>query len=581
MATQKQFQAMLETVQTKNDETFFILGSEIKETQESVQKMTEIVGGQLKLLQTELLQIKGVIASISVCNVHFTQNMIFMQQIRGYLDHFGTLYAHIKSYRAAFYAYKIGLFSTISSLTAGYVTPQFLLPSQLATIVSELASDEIFRGTKLSPAICAGQKAIYYEIQMALEVSLFSRGISVVLEIPMNSKKPFNVFQATPLYQPNDDGDTASIYHFSNSLLAVSTDNKRFAELDASSFQQYSGNNRIKLCRQGFSTTTDETFLCLPSLFYNYDIPSLRNCKVETVLLPNAPQAFYLADGMYHIVSRDPNIQMKNNSGAAGFSISSLSCQAGLVCPSCSSKLSFNQGELVPDMDFCKNNPEPLLATIELTPSLDQIFKQLPNATHKFHTYSIVEARQSVLSTVRLELVELPNVKRMSPETLADLTRPIAKYYSSFSPATSAALSSYLPTRTAVLFSLISVTLSLLTFCISFTLFRRQWTRLLTHPQRFFRGTSGRFLHIVDDSQLTASDTSFLYLSVTEFEAVQALAKEALHRPSPNVPLTPTETINITNNPTINTPTVSAPITNVPQRAYPLISAPIYSALSN
>ena len=169
----------------------------------------------------------------------------------------------------------------------------------------------------------------------------------------------------------------------------------------------------------------------------------------------------------------------------------------------------------------------------------------------------------------------------MSPETLADLTRPIAKYYSSISPATSAALSSYLPTRTAILFSLISVTLSLLAFCFSFTLFRRQWTRLFAHPQRFFRGTAGRFLHIVEDSQPTAYETSFLYLSVTEFKALQALAKEALHRLSLNVPLTPTATINITNNPTNNTPTVSAPITNVPQRAYPLIGAPIYSAPSN
>ena len=234
MATQKQFQGVLERVLTKNDENFFILGSEIKETQESVHKR---VSGQLKLLQTELLQIKGVIASISVCNINFTQNMIFVQQIRDYVDHLETLYTHIKSYRAAFYAYKIAHFSTISSLAADYVTPQFLLPSQLATIVSELANDEIFRGTKLYPAIRAGQEAICYEIQMVLEVSIFSRGISVVIGIPMNSKKPFNVFQATPLYQPNDDGDTASIYHFSNSLLAVSTDNERFAKPDASSFQ--------------------------------------------------------------------------------------------------------------------------------------------------------------------------------------------------------------------------------------------------------------------------------------------------------------------------------------------------------
>ena len=320
------------------------------------------------------------------------------------------------------------------------------------------------------------------------------------MEVALTQKKTFKVFQATPLYQPNDDGDTASIYHFSNSLLAVSTDNKRFAELDASRLQQCFGNNRIKFCRQVFSTTTDNTLLCLPSLYNNYDIPTLGNCKVESILLPDAPQAFYLADGMYHSISRVPNIQMKKDSGAAGFSISFLSPQTCLVRPSCSSKLSFNQGdlELVPDMDFCKSNPEPLLATIKLTPSLDQIFKQVPNATHKFHTYSIAEARQSVLSTVRLELAELPNVKRMSPETLADLTRPIAHYHSSISPATSAALSSYLPTRMVVLSSLVSVTLFLLAFCISFTLLRRQWTRMFAHPQRFLRGTSGTFLHIED-----------------------------------------------------------------------------------
>ena len=100
---------------------------------------------------------------------------------------------------------------------------------------------------------------------------------------------------------------------------------------------------------------------------------------------------------------------------------------------------------MVPDMDFCRIKPEPLLATIELTPSRDQIFDQVPNATHKFHTYSFAEAQQAVLSTVRLEVAELPNLKRMSPETLADLTCRYAGYYSSISPATSAAVSSNLP----------------------------------------------------------------------------------------------------------------------------------------
>ena len=146
----------------------------------------------------------------------------------------------------------------------------------------------------------------------------------------------------------------------------------------------------------------------------------------------------------------------------------------------------------------------------------------------KFHTYSVAEALQSVLCSVHLESAELHNHKRKSSEALADLTRPIAQYYSPISPAKSAALSFYLPTRTAECFSLISITFSILSFCISFTFFGRQWRRLFAHPKRFFQGTSGRFLHIVDGTPSTDKDSSFLYLSVSEFKVLQALVQAAL-----------------------------------------------------
>ena len=153
--------------------------------------------------------------------------------------------------------------------------------------------------------------------------------------------------------------------------------------------------------------------------------------------------------------------------------------------PSCSSTLSINQGELVltPDMDYCETHPDPFVATIALSPSLEQVFKHVPQANSLFNVYSLGEARQSVLESVRMELAELPDVQRMSATAVDDLTRPIAEYYSSISPATSVALRSYIPYRTAILFSITSITLSLLTFTISFTLFRRQWKRLFPrHP---------------------------------------------------------------------------------------------------
>ena len=171
-------------------------------------------------------------------------------------------------------------------------------------------------------------------------------------------------------------------------------------------------------------------------------------------MLPDAPQAFYLFDGMCHVVSRHHTLRMKNDSCSAGFTISTLTCQACIVRPSCSSTLSFNQEDLVltPDMDFCGTHPLPLLASIQLTPSLDQVFEHVPPASSQFRVYSVAEARQSVLNSVRMELAEIPDVKRMSPEALDQLTKPITDYYTSISPATSAALSAYLSTRTAVCF---------------------------------------------------------------------------------------------------------------------------------
>ena len=138
-------QKSLKRVQTRNNENFFLLANEIQETQESVAKITEVVNDNLQKLDVELREIKGIISHIVDSNAHLAQTINFQQQLQEYISYLNSLYTHVKSYRAAFYAYKIALFSTLSSLAAGYVTPQFLLPDQLDSIEKELANDEILR----------------------------------------------------------------------------------------------------------------------------------------------------------------------------------------------------------------------------------------------------------------------------------------------------------------------------------------------------------------------------------------------------------------------------------------------------
>ena len=213
-------------------------------------------------------------------------------------------------------------------------------------------------------------------------------------------------------------------------------------------------------------------------------------------------------------------------------------------------------------MDFSETNTELFVATVALTPSLEHVFKHVPQTSNVFNVYSLGEARQSIIDSMQMELAELPDVHRMSPTAIDERTRPIADYYLSIPPATSQALQSYLPYRTAVLFSGFSITLSLLTFTISFTLFRRHWKRLFLHPQRFFFSSQGRLIQIMDgkeDSPQIEDKSPFLFLTKHEFLALQGLAKDTLHQNSPS---------NHTAHPTPP---------DVPLRAYSDISAPHYS----
>ena len=110
--------------------------------------------------------------------------------------------------------------------------------------------------------------------------------------------------------------------------------------------------------------------------------------------------------------------------------------------------------------------------------------------------YSHSEVRKSVLTSVRMELAKLPEVHTMDFDKLK-VAEPISHYYAFIPPATSKALEGlYVETKSALCLALLSLTVSLISFGMRFTLFEPQWKQFITHPQRFFRGTHARFLHL-------------------------------------------------------------------------------------
>ena len=161
---------------------------------------------------------------------------IFVDKVHNYTSYLDLAYMHLKSYRASFVSCKASMYSAVSSLSSGFVPPNLLTPDQLAALIEDRTTEEIRRGTKLTPATQVGSEATYYEVQIVLEVIVLQEGFSIVLGLPINSKSSaFDVYRAIPLHQLNEDGTTASVYHFSHEFVAIATDNSQYAELSAQS----------------------------------------------------------------------------------------------------------------------------------------------------------------------------------------------------------------------------------------------------------------------------------------------------------------------------------------------------------
>ena len=188
-------------------------------------------------------------------------------------------------------------------------------------------------------------------------------------------------------------------------------------------------------------------------------------------------------------------------------------------------------------MDACKTTPEPYIATMKLARPLNQVFQNVPFGKLIFPSYSIGAARKSILESVQLELTEIPDIRRVDPETLQKLTEPIVAHYTPLNPATEAALDNFVPAKTSFLISSGSVILSLFLFILNFPLFHRQARSLCCAPRRFFKNKSGQFIHVTIDID-PHSDSSFLIITREEITALRALAKEALLNTEATAPFT-------------------------------------------
>ena len=116
-------------------------------------------------------------------------------------------------------------------------------------------------------------------------------------------------------------------------------------------------------------------------------------------LSPRSPQAISLANGVYHLTSPNPTMNLKNDRRTNGFSFSNIGGEACVVRLSCESTIYINQSDFVlsPDMEACETTPEPYIATIKLAPPLNQFFRNVLFADSIFRVSQSVHSENQFL----------------------------------------------------------------------------------------------------------------------------------------------------------------------------------------
>ncbi len=142
---QKQLEANLKRMADVANEKFFLLGTEIEQTQKSVEAVKNVMNENFQRTQNNILQIANAVKDINECQARAADLHQFENELGNYATYLSAVFAHYKAFRASFYAYQTSLYSAIASLSSGFITPNILTPDQIRQVVDELTDEEVRR----------------------------------------------------------------------------------------------------------------------------------------------------------------------------------------------------------------------------------------------------------------------------------------------------------------------------------------------------------------------------------------------------------------------------------------------------
>ena len=439
------------------------------------------------------------------------------------------IYADVKSYRAALYAYKVNMQNSIPILLQKRL-PMFLVPREsLLAILNSVYDSQKSANDRLTLAIPLKDLLSYYDAKLLSEISTVQQGILLTWAIPLaSSQTEFTVYEAHLIPIPQREPSEAIQWIIEGPYLAISDDSMETTVLSESQYANCLGSSRYRICHETMETLLASSS-CLATLYFHNTITALTICDTEKILLPSPEKATNLGFGIWLITSASNAFTLREYSiknDKTPRDKEHKGCNVCIITLECGTQLISRNIKIRPDLGSCDNLPA-VRIEVQIPKPLETLISQVPDLSKLPYYESSTDANIAMLKSVKHTLSN--TVVNIESQNLKLIAEPIGHNMTLFRPTLVEKLEMYVPVKLSLSLTLIVIFLNIILHVIAmylyhrFAIFKKLTPKFLRKREAVNLELVQRIMEresqmkpVIKDSQATS--TNGLYVAIPQTE---------------------------------------------------------------
>ena len=239
----------------QTDEKFFLVADELAKVYKVQNEMQENQNRNWKLVEEQFAIVDHNLTALAAC----MEIQSSRQQVNFNFDTAAslllTLYADIKSYRAALYSFRINVINAIPTLLDKRLPISLVPRKSLIKILDAVHDSQKNAPDRLTLAIPMTDILSYYDAKLVQEISTVEEGLLLTLAIPLASSQTVSeVYRAIVIPMPQKDSVDALRYVIEGEYLAISEGQMETTVLTKAQYDNCLGKPRYRICHETMET---------------------------------------------------------------------------------------------------------------------------------------------------------------------------------------------------------------------------------------------------------------------------------------------------------------------------------------